>query len=183
MKINLSAYESRVLWFIFRKTYGWKKKEDWLSLSQFSGCIGLDRRLVHRALKGLEAKNIIIINRDDRERPRYGFQKNYKKWKSTTVINRDDKLSSKEMTQLSSKEIPTKDNYTKEKKRGGNIPPSIQEISDYCRERNNGIDPNHFFDFYEAKNWMIGKNKMKDWMAAVRTWEAREPKQAKAASW
>jgi len=41
----------------------------------------------------------------------------------------------------------------------------------YCRERNNGIDPQRFIDFYSAKGWMIGKNKMKDWKAAVRTWE------------
>jgi len=49
--------------------------------------------------------------------------------------------------------------------------PSISEIGDYCKERNNPIDPESFFDFYESKNWMIGKNKMKDWKAAVRTWE------------
>jgi len=52
-------------------------------------------------------------------------------------------------------------------------PPSLQEVSDYCNERNNGIDPQHFIDFYSSKGWKIGKNKMKDWKAAVRTWEAR----------
>ena len=52
--------------------------------------------------------------------------------------------------------------------------PSIEDISQYCRERNNGVDPQTFFDFYESKGWMVGKNKMKDWKAAVRTWEKRE---------
>lgn len=52
--------------------------------------------------------------------------------------------------------------------------PSIEEISIYCGERNNGLDPQTFFDFYESKGWMVGKNKMKDWKAAVRTWEMRE---------
>ena len=51
------------------------------------------------------------------------------------------------------------------------IIPMIQEIISYCLDRKNGIDAQHFFDFYQSKGWMIGKNKMKDWKAAVRTWE------------
>ena len=118
MKINLSAYESRVLWFLFRKTYGWGKKTDWISLSQFSECIGLDRRLIHRAIKGLSSKKMIVIEKDDGIRIRYGFQKDYEKWKVSskkmTVIKRDDEVSSKKMTRLSSKEIPTIDTITKD---------------------------------------------------------------------
>ena len=49
--------------------------------------------------------------------------------------------------------------------------PTIQEVATYCIQRGNIIDAGKFFDFYEAKGWMIGKNKMKDWKAAVRTWE------------
>lgn len=52
-------------------------------------------------------------------------------------------------------------------------PPSLAEIEEYCRERGNTVDAQNFFDFYSAKNWMIGKNKMKDWRASVRTWERR----------
>ena len=51
--------------------------------------------------------------------------------------------------------------------------PTLEEVEDYCKERNNEIDPQKFIDFYEAKDWMIGKNKMKDWKACVRTWENR----------
>lgn len=51
------------------------------------------------------------------------------------------------------------------------IPPSLEEIQAYCRERNNNVDAQRWYDFYLSKNWMIGKNKMKDWKAAVRTWE------------
>ena len=50
-------------------------------------------------------------------------------------------------------------------------PPTIDEIQEYCRIRNNNVDPEQFYDFYESKGWMIGKNRMKDWKAAVRTWE------------
>lgn len=49
--------------------------------------------------------------------------------------------------------------------------PTIEEIQQYCSERNNNVDANCFYDFYESKGWMIGKNKMKDWKSAVRTWE------------
>jgi len=54
------------------------------------------------------------------------------------------------------------------------IPPDIEEVKNYCQQRNKGIDPQRWFDHYEAKGWMIGKNKMKDWKAAVRTWENNE---------
>ena len=52
--------------------------------------------------------------------------------------------------------------------------PSVKDVSDYCRERNNRVDAQAFCDFYESKGWMIGKEKMKDWKAAVRTWERRQ---------
>lgn len=51
--------------------------------------------------------------------------------------------------------------------------PSIEEIYIYCQERNNGIDAEYFYDFYESKDWMIGKNKMKDWKSCIRTWERK----------
>jgi uncharacterized protein YdaU (DUF1376 family) len=51
---------------------------------------------------------------------------------------------------------------------------TIEEIRNYCTERNNKVDPETFFNFYESKGWMIGKNKMKDWKAAVRTWEKND---------
>ena len=54
--------------------------------------------------------------------------------------------------------------------------PTTEEIQEYCSERNNGINANAFYDFYESKNWYIGKNKMKDWKACVRTWEQRQNK-------
>lgn len=52
-------------------------------------------------------------------------------------------------------------------------PPSLKEIKTYCLSRNNEIDPEQFLNFYQSKNWMVGKNKMKDWKAAIITWEKR----------
>lgn len=55
------------------------------------------------------------------------------------------------------------------------VPPTVAEVRSYCRERQNTIDPQHFVDFYTANGWTQGRGKpIKDWRAAVRTWEARE---------
>ena len=51
------------------------------------------------------------------------------------------------------------------------IPPTREQVHEYCRERNNNVDPDRFYDYYESNGWMVGKHKMKDWKAAVRTWE------------
>ena len=65
-------------------------------------------------------------------------------------------------------------NDKNDKKREGFAPPSLSEIKDYCLIRKNNVIADSFMDFYESKGWMVGKNKMKDWRAAVRTWENRE---------
>lgn len=51
------------------------------------------------------------------------------------------------------------------------IKPTIEEIRYYCTSRRNSVDAEKFHDYYEANGWKIGKNSMKDWKAAVRTWE------------
>ena len=70
-----------------------------------------------------------------------------------------------------------KDSIDKSNKERGTsrnfVPPSLSEVKAYCQERNNGINPEQFIDFYESKGWFVGKNKMKDWKAAVRNWEQR----------
>lgn len=131
MRINLSPYEARLLWFIIRKTYGFNKTSDRISLSQFAKATLLDRRNVHRALQSLIQREIIVISRDDRKRISYRVQKDYSKWERSSVkmtrkkgtesnhavIDRDDRLSSAEMrdvlstekSEMSSAEIPTKD--------------------------------------------------------------------------
>ena len=58
------------------------------------------------------------------------------------------------------------------------VPPTPDEVKVYCKERGNSVDPSRFVDFYAAKGWMVGKNKMRDWKAAVRTWEGKQEKQA-----
>lgn len=58
-------------------------------------------------------------------------------------------------------------------------PPTAEEVEAYCKERGNSVDPQRFVDFYASKGWRVGNQPMKDWRAAVRTWEQREPKKGK----
>ena len=50
-------------------------------------------------------------------------------------------------------------------------PPTIEDVTAYCKERGNSVNPQRWYDHYESNGWMVGRNKMKDWKAAVRTWE------------
>lgn len=54
------------------------------------------------------------------------------------------------------------------------IKPTVEQVKAYCRERSNGIDAERFVDYYESNGWRVGKTPMKDWQAAVRTWERRD---------
>lgn len=55
------------------------------------------------------------------------------------------------------------------------VKPTVDEVRKYCKERKNTVNPEAFCNFYESKGWKIGKDSMRDWKAAVRTWENREP--------
>ena len=59
------------------------------------------------------------------------------------------------------------------------IHPTVDDVREYCFERGNSIDPQRFVDYYTSNGWMVGKNKMKDWKAAVRTWEQKDKPQGR----
>ena len=65
-----------------------------------------------------------------------------------------------------------KDIKEKDKKKSF-VKPSVEDVKAYCQKRGNQVDPEQFVDFYESKGWKIGNQPMKDWKAAVRTWERR----------
>lgn len=54
-------------------------------------------------------------------------------------------------------------------------PPTIEQVREYCKERRNKVNVSQFMNHYESNGWMVGKNKMKSWQAAVRTWEGNTP--------
>lgn len=76
MRTNLSAYQSRILWTVLRQTYGWKKKEDWISNSQFVEKTGIARGHVARTVKELIMRNMVT-----RQGNKIAFNKDYTQWR------------------------------------------------------------------------------------------------------
>ena len=96
-------------------------------------------------------------------------------------INLKDKGSIKNYTDNTNINI-TNTNLTDSNKKAFFKKPHVFDIKNYCLERNNNIDAEAFWDFYESKNWLVGKSKMKCWKAAVRTWEKRDAKKPRTMS-
>jgi hypothetical protein len=133
----------------------------------------------------LYGKNKVTISRWISELKRNGFIKisfTYKEG-SKEIANRYIQICYEGINK-NDKEVLTKllknnntinnNNTTYSNKEGRFKKPTLDEVKNYCILRNNNIDSEAFIDFYESKNWQIGKNKMKDWKACIRTWERRE---------
>jgi hypothetical protein len=88
---------------------------------------------------------------------------------NVTVTHREEKSRVEDNSNKAAPCTPTNGTPLNEPKRF--IPPNIEDVVAYCRERANNVDAQKFLDFYESKAWMVGKNKMRDWRASVRTWE------------
>src|SRR3990167_654040 len=117
-RINLSPYESRIVWCVIRKTYGWGKRMDRISLSQFAKEVGIDRKSVHRTIRGLILKNIIVVSGATTRIIKYGIQKNYELWKVSSPKplsgSRATNVSPGEPLSVVAGEPPTKETITKE---------------------------------------------------------------------
>ena len=98
--------------------------------------------------------------------------------KQKLLDSAQDNVQDNVSQELRVKSLELRDNNLekeKDKKRKRFTPPTVEEVRAYCQERNNGIDPQRFVDFYTANGWTQGRGKpIKDWRAAVRTWEARD---------
>jgi hypothetical protein len=119
--------------------------------------VGLSVKQIRLAMSKLESSKEVVR-----------FTTN--KWQAVTLV-KWDKLqgcNSEQGSQRDSQRATTKE-YKEIKKVFST--PTVQEVMEYCKERNNLVDANKFVNFYASKGWMVGKNKMKDWKAAVRTWE------------
>lgn len=136
-------------------------------------------RQISNALKHLEKEGIIKVgnyNKSAYDRTNwYAFNKSATsilqkcKMEDTKVQNGFDEIDTP-IPNINTN-INSNINTNKEKKKFEK--PSTEQIQEYCIERNNGINAEAFYDFYESKNWYVGKNKMSDWKACVRTWERR----------
>ena len=129
------------------------------------------RGIIDVILKGIPAKRHIKINM----------------LQVINLITKDLETSFQKNKKLDCEKIDTNSNNINNNKNSNKEiykerfkKPTLEEVKEYCEERNNGIDAETFINFYESKGWMVGKNKMKDWKACIRTWERnRKPNKDK----
>ena len=103
-------------------------------------------------------KNYCEYQQSDLQNDRQATDKRHSNDMLTTTIEeyKEGKNNKKEDTNVSKKKF---------------VPPTVEEVRAYCQERGNKVDPQAFVDHYTSNGWMVGKNKMKSWKAAVGTWE------------
>lgn len=185
IRAKFSGSEMAIILSVARKTYGWQKKSDEISISQFVQITGMSHRgvckatlsLVNKKALGREQKGTTYVTK-------YWINKDYNTW----LLSSEQKGTSERLfigtseqtgIQLVNKKAPTKETIQKKVKKGPSAPktvfikPAVSQIEDYCRERGNSIDAEYFFDKMEIVGWVYGKNKapVKDWKAVIRTWE------------
>ena len=131
------------------------------STEYFCRLYEVSRVSIQKWLKNLEDNNHIR---------RVNIYKQGSKEILTRVITLVNTPSKEKLTDNTNINI-TNTNLTDSNTKGSFVKPTIIDIKEYCKERKNNVDAETFFDFYESKDWLIGKNKMKNWKASVRTWE------------
>lgn len=135
-------------------------------------------------VKGV-AKSILIMARPqiDKNNKRYenGTRGGRKLNDNQTITKSEPKcISPKPNENVNDNVNDIKENTLKSVKEKRFAPPNPEDVREYCREKGLSVDADRFVDFYESKNWYVGKNKMKDWKAAVRNW-ARSQRQESTA--
>ena len=148
--------------------------------------LGISEQSVRTSLEHLKSTNEITIKSTNRfsiititNWEKFQCLENESTNKSTNNLTNNQPTTNQQLTTYKEiKNIRKKENNNIGDKKF--TPPSYWEVREYCQERNNNVDPDAFISFYESKGWMIGKNKMKDWKAAVRTWERNRKEEKKS---
>lgn len=96
------------------------------------------------------------------------------KWKNVNIYSKNDSISEQSKVKESKVKESKVNNSVDKPPLTRFVPPSVDEVIAYCKKRNNNIDPQRFIDYYTANGWKVGRNQMKDWKAAVRTWERND---------
>ena len=198
LELNSLSTPAIALWhglmYIANKS-GWQS-EFTVAVSILTSKTGLNAQAIKRARNELEQKGLIVW------RSRKGNQSavyqmislQYKKG-GDFVPQIVPQIVPQTVPQVEPQIVPInrhRRNETKEKDANASkkkfAPPTLEEVEAYCKERGNTVDAAQFIDFYASKGWLVGKVVMKDWKAAVRTWERNrtttsfsQPKQSQRA--
>lgn len=119
--------------------------------------------------------NRLNLRAEKSEKARKSIEARWKKAKTNNEENTDEIRTYNESNTIKEKERKenkNKENESKNERKASRFtPPTFDEVIAYCSERNNNVDAQRFIDYYTANGWKAGRNSMKDWKAAVRTWE------------
>lgn len=175
-ELNLKGNELLVYAVIFMFTQTEKHIYDG-SLNYLASYINATKRNVINILQSLIDKNLVIKEEQIINNVKYC---NYKCkdlncGENISLGSENCSIGGSENCSPNNKEINNKENIIinnniKEKSIKFKKP-TIEEIKQYCSERNNKIDAERFYDYYESNGWKVGRNPMKDWKATIRTWE------------
>lgn len=142
----------------------------------------LSEKKIRNALKNLQDAGLIMTGNFNKSAYDRTLWYTFSDFAESILPKRQMEVAEK-ANQNSQKSEPIPDNNTggesntEREKRKRFTPPTLEEVSAYCRELNSKIDPQQFIDYYTANGWVQGKGKpIKDWKAAVRTWNRRENK-------
>lgn len=159
--------------------------DDWdFNIKGLATCLEISTGTVCSRVKELQSVGFVVINKsrtrngkinswtwDVYENPHSKIPNVVKPDSNlpNVVLPNVEKLNDKEITNIRNNKGKNTNSRTKPHFKI----PNVEEIESYCQERKNGINAQAFFDYYESKGWKVGKSPMKDWRAAVRTWESR----------
>lgn len=166
-KLQLSPCEWQVLLVVLRKTYGWNKKTDKISLSQFQAMTGMEHSRLCRTIKKLVAKRPLLKTESG-----FSFNKCVNQW----VVAKQPRGGGYLDNLVVAKQPHTKDTITKEIIGTRFTRPSLTQIREYCQAKNYTFDPEAFMAHYDSNGWKVGRNPMKCWKAACTTWQKNERK-------
>lgn len=151
------------------------------SVRKFADKVGCTRRKAEKLLELFEMDSMIHRTRHKKGTlltiENYSL---YQDMRDSESTNESTSQSTGESTTQSTTQstqttmINNDNNENNKRERSKFAPPTLQDVIDYCIERKNNVSPQKFISYYESNGWMVGRNHMKDWKAAVRTWEQRD---------
>ena len=147
-----------------------------ISLSGLSSQSGLSVRKIRTAINRLKTTGYLTCETTNRYTRIFLTDKAFFRECSSESDTLDDTPIDNQSTCERQQRKNDKNDKKVDSPRKRFTPPTVEDVTSYCRERGNAVDAQRFVDFYASKGWKVGNAGMKDWHAAVRNWERRDSK-------
>lgn len=178
---DVSESATKVFVALSRKTIGWHKETDSVSVSQIMSITGLSNRVVIKAVRELEEKELVVVDRFSGRSNT--FTLNYTSDEKSQV--KDIPVTKSHTTSDEKSQVPMTKSHTQKKDKETNkrniceFPqktPTLEDVKKYVEEKGYNVDPVKFHEFYSAGNWHDSRgNKVKNWKQKLITWHHKNP--------